>query len=87
MVLLSVKNVKIFYVTIGITFSLLENSDISKRFKCPACSQYQSPEHLRNAPRIAEAVANAIAKSKINRQTNSAVENSASPPKAEEYDY
>jgi hypothetical protein len=62
----------------------LENADISKRFKCPACSQYQSPEHLRNAPKIAEAVADALSKSRSVRQI-SGPDNSGSPPKPEEY--
>jgi len=63
----------------------LENADISKRFKCPKCSQYQSPEHLRNAPKIAEAVSHALSKSRSVRQNNSGAENSGSPPKPEEY--
>ena len=82
------KECKIYYVILGITFSLLENADIAKRFKCPSCSQYQSPEHLKIAPRIAEAVANAISKSKANRQSNLQAETTNSmdiSPKSEEY--
>ena len=62
----------------------MENADISKRFKCPSCSQYQSPEHLRNAPNIAEAVSNARSRSRVSRQMN-ASEDTNSPPKSDEY--
>ena len=76
----------LFLLILGITFSLLENADISKRFKCPACSQYQSPEHLRNAPNIAEAVTSAISRHTLNRQVNTSGENNGLQTKVEEYD-
>jgi hypothetical protein len=35
-----------FLSLIGISYSLLENPDVSMRFKCPSCRKYQSPEML-----------------------------------------
>lgn len=41
----------------GITYSILENPDVSMRFKCPSCKRGQTLEGLRSNPGLRNAIA------------------------------